>query len=160
MRVSILNLVAIPSSISEEVVRHRTGSCIVREPDGMGDRYCILSSTPKHQKVVSGRNSTSRGIVNYCLMRQPFCHCAVTHCQRLFPHMVSGYVPKPGILVQSNNITREVREMVHSTVARWDVGTVDSSDTPRHCQSMQVPHHETVMLEELFIAPTIREVPF
>ena len=66
----------------------------------------------EYQQVVSAGHITEGRIVAYRLMRETLRHRAVTDAERLFPDVVTRDVFESVLLVESDDVAREVLEKV------------------------------------------------
>src|SRR5262249_2902143 len=102
VRVTVLQLAALPAPVAEQVSRGIAGPVVVAQPGRVfdGDRGGALFA--EDQQVVSSGNTAAGGIFHDGLVGEVFGHGAVTDGEGFFPDSVPGNPFKPGVLVDAD----------------------------------------------------------
>jgi hypothetical protein len=61
-------------------------------------------------------------------------------------------------LMESDDVTRKIRQMIPGIDGAWNVHAMNCGDASRFCQASNLADDEFVMFEKLVVAPAVRQV--
>jgi hypothetical protein len=73
--------------------------------------------------------------------------------------MMASNIFKSKLLMESNNIPREVSQKVSKVAAIWNIHGMNGRASPRLSQSGNLTDNNFIMLHELGIVPGVGQVP-
>src|SRR6266446_676823 len=86
MRVAVLDLVASPSAVLEDVHWRLTFACIFQETCRMSDMHLVLTLAAEHEEIVGGRDAAPRAVLDHGAVSQVLGHRPVADRERSEEH--------------------------------------------------------------------------
>src|SRR5438309_791124 len=108
MRIAVLDLIALPASVAQQIRWDRSLARVPSESLRMGDRDRVRSRRSQHDQVVGRGRTAARRVLHYGLVGQRLAHGPVAYGERLLPHAVARDVSPAFAFVQTDDITGEV----------------------------------------------------